>query len=281
MTSFALVVAIVLAGTAVLARGLHLMPGTRENRAAADIGGGVLSSLRGGHPDLRGRTAASGPLGRPLPPGARNAAGAPGRNPTGGGRSHPASPSVVTAVPVSATEIKLAWTDVGNETGYMVERSLGRPTAWVTIATTGRGVTTYNDVGLPSGTTYFYRVVATDAGSVSDPSDIASSTTITLPASPGALTAVAASSSEIDLAWADVADETGFRIERSSDGATGWVEIATTGQGVTSYSDAGLSTGTAYYYRVFATDAGGDSPASDVVSASTQSDSSTTSATPG
>jgi titin len=86
---------------------------------------------------------------------------------------------------------------------------------------------------------------------------------------PTGLTAVAASSTQIDLSWSDVSTETGYRVERSLDGATDWITIATTGQDVTAQSDTGLSPGTTYYYRVFATNAGGDSPASDVASAYT------------
>ena len=87
--------------------------------------------------------------------------------------------------------------------------------------------------------------------------------------SPSGVTAVAASSTEIDLTWADVTAETGYRVERSLDGSTDWTTVATTGQDLTTQSDTGLSPGTTYYYRVFATNAGGDSPASDVALAFT------------
>jgi hypothetical protein len=100
--------------------------------------------------------------------------------------------------------------------------------------------------------------------------DVTSATTTTdPPSSPGAVTAVAASSTQIDLSWTDVGTETGYRVERSPDGTTDWVTVATTGQDVSGYSDTGLSPSTTYYYRVFATNAGGDSPASDVTSATT------------
>ncbi len=89
------------------------------------------------------------------------------------------------------------------------------------------------------------------------------------PISPTGLTAVAASSTQIDLSWADVATETGYRVERSLDGATDWTTVATTGQDVTAQSDTGLSPGTTYYYRVFATNDDGDSPAADVALVST------------
>jgi hypothetical protein len=74
----------------------------------------------------------------------------------------------------------------------------------------------------------------------------------------------------IALTWTDVADETGYRVERSPDGITGWVELATTGQDVTMYVNATLSPDTTYFYRVIATNAGGDSPPSNVATATTE-----------
>jgi fibronectin type 3 domain-containing protein len=184
----------------------------------------------------------------------------------------PPSPTTITAVPASSTEIQLYWTDVSGEIGFRVERSSDGSTGWITIATTGQDVTTYLDGGLSSGTTYYYRVFATSAGGDSPASGTASATTITVPPSPSTFTAVPASSSEIELDWGDVSGETGYRVERSPDGSTGWVTIATTGQDVTTYLDGELASGTTYYYRVFATSAGGDSPASGTASATTTID---------
>src|SRR5207244_4335298 len=83
------------------------------------------------------------------------------------------------------------------------------------------------------------------------------------------VTATAAPPLEIDVTWSDVDSETGYRVERSTDGSSDWTTVATTGQDVTMYSDTGLAAGTTYYYRVYAINAGGDSPPSDVVSATT------------
>ena len=90
-----------------------------------------------------------------------------------------------------------------------------------------------------------------------------------LPVAPADVAAAAASAGEIDLSWADNANETGYKIERSPDGSTNWTQIDTVGANVTTYSNTGLSEGTAYYYRVRATNTAGDSPYSTTVSAST------------
>jgi fibronectin type 3 domain-containing protein len=185
---------------------------------------------------------------------------------------NPRSPTALTAVAASSSEIDLSWTDVSTETGYRVERSTDG-TSWTAVATTGRDVTTYRDKGLNPTTTYYYRVIATNAGGDSPASDVGSATTQTdPPETPTGLIALPASSSEIDLSWIDVSTETGYRVERSPDGSTGWAAVASTGQDITTYSDKGLAPTSTYYYRVYATNAGGDSLTSSVGSATTQTD---------
>jgi hypothetical protein len=89
------------------------------------------------------------------------------------------------------------------------------------------------------------------------------------PAAPSGLAATAASSSQINLTWADNSNnEAGFKVERSTDG-TNFSQVATVGANVTSYSATGLSPSTAYTFRVRATNAGGDSAFSNVASATT------------
>jgi hypothetical protein len=70
---------------------------------------------------------------------------------------------------------------------------------------------------------------------------------------PSGMTATAASSSAINLAWTDASnDEIGFTVERSPNGSTNWVVIADLGVGMDAYSDAGLDAATQYFYRVSA-----------------------------
>jgi lysophospholipase L1-like esterase/fibronectin type 3 domain-containing protein len=96
-------------------------------------------------------------------------------------------------------------------------------------------------------------------------------TASTVPAAPASLTATAVSTSQVDLSWSAVADATGYRAERSTNGAA-WTPVATTTAGVTSHSDTGLAPATTYHYRVVATSAGGDSPPSPVATATTEED---------
>jgi hypothetical protein len=90
------------------------------------------------------------------------------------------------------------------------------------------------------------------------------------PIAPSGLSASAISQTRIDLSWTDnSSDETGFKIERSPNGTSGWTQIDTVGAGVTSYSDNSLGCSTPYYYRVRAYSAYGDSGFSNIDSATT------------
>jgi len=69
---------------------------------------------------------------------------------------------------------------------------------------------------------------------------------------PALLTAAPASSTEVDLSWRDnnLANATGYEVERSLAGLTAWTTLTTTPQDAVSYSDTTTSEGTLYEYRV-------------------------------
>lgn len=88
---------------------------------------------------------------------------------------------------------------------------------------------------------------------------------------PSGLTATVASSSQINLSWADNSTtETGFRIERKIGAGGTYNEIATVVANAASYSDTGLSASTTYYYRVRAYNAIGNSSYTNETNATTQ-----------
>src|SRR5207302_1902850 len=92
------------------------------------------------------------------------------------------------------------------------------------------------------------------------------STTGTPPATPSSLTATAATSSEIDLAWSESSTNvTQFKIERSTDDVN-FTQITTDRDGVTNDKDIGLTASTTYYCRLRASNAAGDSGYSNVAS---------------
>ena len=95
------------------------------------------------------------------------------------------------------------------------------------------------------------------------------------PGAPTSLTATADGQSEIDLDWTAPADNggsaiTGYKIEASSTGNSGWSNLVTnTNSTTTTYSHTGLAAGTMRHYRVSAINANGTGTASNVADATT------------
>jgi hypothetical protein len=160
------------------------------------------------------------------------------------------APTGLAATAVSGSEIDVVWTDNSStETAFLVDRSPDGNT-FSQIASLPAGSTSYASKGLTANTTYYYRVRAQSSFGSSAPSNTASATTLNPPAAPSNLSATAVSTSQINLAWVDNStNETGFHIERSTDGKT-FALLTDVGAGVISYSDNGLLKGTKYYYRV-------------------------------
>src|SRR5690606_22421699 len=112
----------------------------------------------------------------------------------------------------------------------------------------------YQHTGLAAGSTHYYRVRAVNGSEQSAYTAVASATTTVIPAAPTNLVATAQSQNAIALSWQhNSANTTGFRIQRSTNASSGFAPVATTGSGVTTYTDnTGLSANTTYYYRVAA-----------------------------
>ena len=183
----------------------------------------------------------------------------------GGDTQAPTTPTGLTATAASSSQINLSWTastDNVGVTGYLVERCQGAGCSTFTQIATPTG-TTFSDTGLSASTSYSYRVRAADAvPNLSGYSSTASATTqaaadTQAPTAPTALTATAASSTQINLSWTASTDNvgvTGYRVERCQGaGCSTFTQIATP-MGTT-FSDTGLSASTSYSYRVRAADA--------------------------
>ncbi|HKV00925.1 MAG TPA: fibronectin type III domain-containing protein, partial [Ktedonobacteraceae bacterium] len=162
----------------------------------------------------------------------------------------PTAPSQLAANAISNSEIDLSWIDTStNETAITVERSTDGVT-FSQIASLPAGSTSYQNTGITSGGTYYYRVRAQNSFGASPYSNIASATVVGPPAAPSNMQAVAISASQVNLTWTDNStNEDGFTVQRSTDAST-YATIVTTGPNVTSFSDTGLTRSTKYYYRV-------------------------------
>ena len=198
----------------------------------------------------------------------------------------PAPPLAPTGLSATADgrTIDLAWTAPeaddarGEVTGYRVEWSeSGEDGSWTTLVTSQTG-TAYGDTGLEPGTERHYRVIALSDAGESPPSNSANATTNLLPPlAPTGLSAMADGFSAIDVEWtAPEADTTraavtGYRLERSEDGADGsWDALVTLAAAAGAYRDSGLDPVVTRHYRVVALSGRGDSPPSDTGSATTE-----------
>jgi titin len=114
-------------------------------------------------------------------------------------------------------------------------------------------VTAYLDTGLARSATYSYRISAFNSDGSSANSNSAT-VALVVPAAPANLTAVVARKEQVTLNWKDNANnETGFQVERSTNG-TVFTVIATTAANTTTtkYRDGKARRGQTHYYRVAA-----------------------------
>lgn len=179
-----------------------------------------------------------------------------------GDTTPPTSPTGLAASP-GGSVVSLSWTastDNIGVTGYLIERCQGSGCSTFTQIGTS-STNSYTDTGLTPSSSYTYRVRATDAaGNLSGYSNTASATTTSGLSAPTGLTIIAASSSEIDLAWIGSSGGSGsisYRIERCSGvGCSNFSQIGAPSS--PNYNDANLSASASYSYRVRATDSPGD-----------------------
>ena len=164
----------------------------------------------------------------------------------------PAAPTGLTATAASGCEIDLGWTNQAtNATSIEILRSTDN-VHFSQIGAAANNFTNFADTSLPTGTTYYYQVVANNADGNSPSSNIAHASTQAAqpPATPSGLTATGVATNEIDLTWTDTSgNEDGFNLERSTNGGN-YTTIGLVAANVTNYADTGLADGTTYFYRV-------------------------------
>ncbi|MFL5306458.1 MAG: fibronectin type III domain-containing protein [Polyangia bacterium] len=179
----------------------------------------------------------------------------------------PTAPANLLSSAPSTTQINLTWsasTDNVAVTGYLVERCQGA--SCVAFAQVGTSTSTiFQDAALTSTASYSYRVRATDAaGNLSGYSNIVSVTPAnpdtSPPTAPANLMAVATSATQVALSWTAATDNTAvtsYLVERCQGAAcTSFAQVGTSPAAM--FADLGLSQGTAYSYRVRASDAAGN-----------------------
>lgn len=226
----------------------------------------------------------------------------------------PFAPSNLTAVRVGSgnnRRVDLAWNDNSkNETAFVIQKATAATGPWATLATVqsdrltmgpGTGARTFSDPIGNVSTTYFYRVFAVntvgDTWDYSNPafnniplgggfptltlesgfSNVGSWVATTPPSAPTLLTATTVrqgNNNRVTLTWTNVANETGYTIQRATNAAfTTGLATTTVGANVTTTVltvPRGTPGVTTYYFRIIATNAAGASAPSNVLSIVTQ-----------
>ncbi len=163
----------------------------------------------------------------------------------------PAGPTGVIHTIISPTQVDFTWTDPNNfETGYVVQRSTTSTTAgFVVAASLPPNSVSFSDVGLTTGTVYYYRIQAVN-GVVAINSSVLT-VSLTVPAVPTLFRGWPSTTTEISMSWTDNAtNESGYEIERSTTSGSGYTLINTTAANATTFTNTGLTNGSTYYYRI-------------------------------
>ena len=198
----------------------------------------------------------------------------------------PSAPRRLTARARGTSAIELSWSAPSTRgsspiTGYRIERSpTGDEGSWrARVADTGSTSTTYTHRELSAGTTRHYRVRAITRAGHSEWSNTARATTeVTVPGRPTGLRVTPSGlrgSGQLLLTWSAPSDNggsaiTGYRIERSPNGNTGWIILVpSTNSTTTTYLDTRLRPATTWFYRVSAVNSQGTGPPSSVRNAMT------------
>jgi len=127
---------------------------------------------------------------------------------------------------------------------------------------TGVGVADGNSIGLIKARDYTYQVRAEDVTGNSGYEESNQETTLDVPADPTLLVISDVKDTSLLLSWADnSANETGFKIQQSANGAFAGeeVEIAVIGADITEFLVKGLTASTPYWFRIYAYNAVGNS----------------------
>lgn len=170
----------------------------------------------------------------------------------------------------TSTSITVLWVDnATNESNYRLERSAngGSFLFWSLLPA---NATSFVDTSVTQGSTYSYRVVASNSAGNAPASNTATVLVPgALPAAPSGFGGVAASRTQINLSWIDNAtNETGFKVERSTNGST-WTQVGTVGSNVRTYSSTGLKSNTTYYFRIRSYNSFGNSAYTPVITVRT------------
>lgn len=165
-----------------------------------------------------------------------------------------------------STTPTLSWNTSSGATSYRLQVSTDVNFSSTVVDQSGLLTTSFQVMGLSNGTTYYWRVNATNSTGTSDWSSVWQFST----AGGGSPPAAPALSSPVDntvnlpinptLVWNASSGATSYRLQVSTVSNFSTTVVDQTGLTATSLQVSGLSNSTTYYWRVNAANAGGTSP---------------------
>ncbi len=170
--------------------------------------------------------------------------------------TNPTTPGTPT-VTNSAGALTVTWTTVNGATAYTVYRSTSLGGTYTAIATSQTAATFTDPAsGLTNGTTYYYEVLASNAGAQcsSGQSSAGSAMSCSPPTIPTGLKATVGTSGQVKLTWtASTNNPAQYTVMRgTSSGAESIITPPGTPPTSATYTDTGLTDWTTYYYKLSA-----------------------------
>jgi FtsP/CotA-like multicopper oxidase with cupredoxin domain len=179
----------------------------------------------------------------------------------------PSAPTTPVGTQQAGLQVLVAWTNTtagGVATDITLQRSVNGGATWASLGVLAPTTALYLDAPVVPGTTYLYRV---NASNISGVSAWATSSPVVVPSIPAApsglantITRTAAGPDTVVLVWVDNStNETGFTLQRATDAAftTGLVEYPL-GANTTTFTNTVVH-GTDYFYRILAFNLSGSS----------------------
>jgi len=192
----------------------------------------------------------------------------------------PTSPTIVSPVNGSTSQpvnLTLSWNAAVDAATYGVQVSTSSNFSSLLVNDIGVTTLTKSLAGLTEGTTYYWRINATNVSGTSPWSAVNSFSTVAppvtaIPAAPVLSSPSNMAKSQVTsptLTWSAVTGATGYGLQVSTD--VNFLTTTVNLTGLTSVNRAltGLTDGTTYYWRVNASNSGGISPWSSVFSFTT------------
>jgi fibronectin type 3 domain-containing protein len=165
----------------------------------------------------------------------------------------------------------LTWEPVEDASGYEIYRTgdLDDPLSLITTVRGGSD-TSFVDTDVSAGLGYWYNIRAYNGAGPGEMSDILARPFIVRPGEALNLKAEALSSSEISVSWDEVAGTHSYILYRSKNSDFSDYTIVDDAIPSLNYKDSGLDPNTVYYYKVRASNPGGEGPLSKAASAKTK-----------